>query len=95
MRESETISVLKRTQEREIAPGSSIFMLIFGIYSCVVTVLRGCVPIKFFFPDTYGSSMQACWRGICVQHGHITQFGVFMFPKLFMIPISLFDSLGK
>ena len=49
MRESETISVLKRTQEREIVPGSSIFMLIFGIYSCVVTVLRGCVPINFFF----------------------------------------------
>ena len=60
MRESETISVLKRTQEREIAPGSSIFMLIFGIYSCVVTVLRGCVPINFFFFQT--RTDQACKR---------------------------------
>ena len=48
MRESETISVLKRTQEREIAPGSSIFMLIFGTYSCVVTVLGVVSPLIFY-----------------------------------------------
>ena len=53
------ISVLKRTQEREIAPSSSIFMLISGTYSCVVTVLRGCIPIKFFFQTR---TEQACKR---------------------------------